>query len=78
MADVEYLKRLEHDLADEEFETRFTDAVDMVPRIYRLMAEGAIAEAMEEMSRAFDLAPPSHEMRIAARIAAGRQKELAP
>lgn len=61
----------------DEFERRFLDLGGIAPGIYRLMAQGDIAEAMDEMSRAFDLAPPSHQKRIADRIAAGRAKESA-
>lgn len=38
---------------------------DWVERVYRYMAEGDLAAAMDEFSREFGLAPPSHAKAIA-------------
>lgn len=43
-----------------------------VSEAYRRMAEGNLDEAMEILSRHFDLAPPSHERAIADLLSRGR------
>ena len=58
-----------------EYAVRFGDTFS-IEGIYRLLAEGNLNEAMDLMSRVFNLAEPSHERRVVARIAAGRQGML--
>lgn len=51
------------------------DASDMyhVELAYRRMAEGDIADAMDILSRQFNLAPPNHEKRVADLLTRGRE-----
>lgn len=70
------LDDFDDDAIEAEFEKRFGIPDQPLERIHGLLAEGAITEAMDEMSRAFDLPDPAHARRVASRIAAGRQGEL--
>ncbi|MBD9571729.1 hypothetical protein [Ensifer sp. ENS08] len=47
-------------------------APEWVERVYRYMAEGNIAAAMDEFSREFGLAPPSHAKAVADLLTSAR------
>lgn len=63
-------------MLDDDF---YSDAEEWVEAVYRLLAEGQVASAMEAFRLRFPaLRDPAHEKRLAARITAGRQMELTP
>lgn len=45
---------------------------EWVERVYRYMAEGDLAAAMDEFSREFNLAPPSHAKAVADLVTSAR------
>ncbi|MCZ7501225.1 hypothetical protein [Agrobacterium sp. ST15.13.015] len=57
----------EDDIVDAYDQLNKLDDSDLyhVSQAYRRLAEGDVSEAMEILSRHFDLAPPSHERAIA-------------
>ncbi len=65
--DVEVGDLDEDDIVDayEKLNKLDNDDLYHVGQAYRRMAEGDVDEAMEILSRHFDLAPPSHERAIA-------------
>lgn len=66
------LKQISDDELQDEVEAREIDTSDWLDRTYRYLAEGNIADAMDELHRKFGLAPPSHECAIADLLTLGR------
>ncbi len=66
------IDEFDDDEIEDEFRRRFGVDFDPVARIYRLLAEGNSAAAMDLMAREFDLAPPHHEKKLADLLSRGR------
>jgi hypothetical protein len=63
---------LSDDLIKSEYITRFRQDEDAVAHAYTLLAAGDVSEAMDLLSREFQLAPPAHEKKIADLLSRGR------
>lgn len=72
--DIEISSFKDQEVID-EYMKRFGPDEDAATRAFTLIAEGRTDDAMHVLSGSFPVAPPYHEMAIAAVIARGRAKE---